>query len=244
MDDYLRFQQSALYRRIDVANQRLHRGGRLRWLLEDFLRRRPSERREGELFDLQHDVLAFAGTWGPEDYRHAKLLSAAELDEQFDAVVAGVDLLGQRKQWTPALGPVEYGIVPEAKAAVRDVQESVKRLQRDPLAGPVHARRLLPLRRVYRLQQPTTARLFVNAVLAELETSGRRVARCLKCGNLFASTRRQAFCSIQCAQRVRDARRRKDDDDVSVAALPGHEPFDDVATPKRRPRRSTRKEAK
>jgi hypothetical protein len=77
---------------------------------------------------------------------------------------------------------------------------------------------------VYRLQEPTTARLFVTAVLAELEAGGARVAQCLQCGNLFERERRQAFCSIQCAQRARDARRRSGGG-ASIEPLPGHQQF-------------------
>jgi hypothetical protein len=243
MDDWLKFQHSALARRMNEANQRLHRIGRLKWLLEDFLRQRPSERREGEFSDLQVDVLAYAGTWGDPDYQQAKLLPAAELDALYEEVRAGIALLSQRERWTPNLGPVAYGVAPERDAAERAKLQELQHQQQRPLDEPVRPRRLLPLRRVYRLTEPTTARLFLNAVLTDFEISGARVAQCLRCGKLFDRERRQAFCSIQCAQHVRDDRRRKDSG-VSIEALPGHAPFIGLEASAQTPRRRSRKRSK
>jgi hypothetical protein len=207
--DFLEFTKSPLYGEIQAALKRIG-DRRLAWLM-DFLRVEVDGLRSGELLDLSHEVLAFAGTWGAYHALAKAPLDGAVLKRLQGAVGAGVTGLFQKapRPWVPELGRVKVAVQFEP-GSYNTTWKRPRLHKRD--SWPFHegeADMILARPRMeYQLVTPSLKDLFLLAAAEEVQRGAGSLRRCWECTKPFVRFRKQRYCSPSCAQRARDKRRR------------------------------------
>lgn len=182
--------------RLEQALKRLGRepAQRLGWLLK-FAEEDIDSLSPGRLVDLYDEMSAF------------------EHRQKADVIAVEGDRVYQRKHWDDE--DVVRSVQRKFKALMDDLFQKGKcyydveaqfSLYRDPSGG--------------RIEQGFGADSEIRFFLAAFELlalEGHRVRNCAepKCNRLFAATKRQAFCSPQCSQRVRTAKYRTAHRDVA-----------------------------